>query len=160
MAKFNISQAAKLYSKDWKTIKRHIAKGKLSQESDGLIDMAELIRAYGEPKSNAPPTPENNNKAMPDYASPKIEELFGRQVKMLERQVEDLREERDRRLGIVENQTRLLEYKPTPENQPTLPQPVQVKSLSWLHATLIGCGLVGASIGITVAFVTLVVPHF
>jgi len=105
MAKLNISQAAKLYGKDWKTIKRHISKGTLAQEDSGLVDMAELVRAYGEPKNNASPIPKNDNKAMPDYTSPKIEALIGQQIKTLERQVEDLREERNRLLGIVEKQT-------------------------------------------------------
>jgi len=92
MAKLNISQAAKLYGKDWKTVKRHISKGMLTQEDSGLVDMSELIRAYGEPKNSASPTPENDNKAMPDHDSPKIEELFGQQIRTLEGQVEDLRE--------------------------------------------------------------------
>jgi len=124
MAKLNISQAAKLYGKDWKTIKRHIRKGTLTQEDNGLIDMAELVRAYGEPKNNASPIPKNDNKVMPDHTSPKIEALVGQQIKTLERQVEDLREERNRLLGIVEKQTYLLEDKRTQQPKNSIPPQV------------------------------------
>ena len=49
-----LPQAAKLYGKHRSTLHRHIASGRLSCgfRGDGtrLIDMAELIRCYGEPK--------------------------------------------------------------------------------------------------------------
>ena len=119
MAKLNISQAAKLYGKDWKTIKRHIKKGRVTQDKKGLIDTSELIRAYGEPKIHASPTPENGNTAMSDHASSKVEELFGQQISLLEQQVIDLREERDRLLGVIEKQTLILEDKRGNKNNPT-----------------------------------------
>lgn len=140
MAKLNISQAAKLYGKDWKTVKRHIEKGTLSQGNDGLIDMAELVRAYGEPVATTSPTPEEDNRATPENASPEIKELFGQQIRLLERQVEDLREERDKLLGIVEKQTLMLEYHREKDEPPEAIPPQ--KSDRWLTWTLGGLTLI------------------
>lgn len=50
---FTITEAAKLYGKQRKTLYRHIDSGRLSAgvRGDGkrVIDLAELIRCYGEP---------------------------------------------------------------------------------------------------------------
>lgn len=54
---FTITEAAKIYGKQRKTLYRHIDSGRLSAgvRGDGkrVIDLAELIRCYGEPP-NAP----------------------------------------------------------------------------------------------------------
>lgn len=52
MAQVNISQAAKLVGKSRTTIHRKINKGELSI-SNGLIDTSELIRVFGELKSES-----------------------------------------------------------------------------------------------------------
>lgn len=55
MAKITLSEAARLYKKDRRTIQRHISQGRLSADAirDGkrLIDTTELLRVYGEPDS-------------------------------------------------------------------------------------------------------------
>lgn len=70
-----ISQAAKLYSKHRSTIHRNIEAGRLSCgfRGDGtrVIDMAELVRCYGEPRHlpaemqpSATPSPDPVQQAM------------------------------------------------------------------------------------------------
>ncbi|WP_344266997.1 helix-turn-helix domain-containing protein, partial [Streptomyces sodiiphilus] len=52
---FTITEAAKLYGKQRKTIYRHIDSGRISASIRGdgkrVIDLAELIRCYGEPSN-------------------------------------------------------------------------------------------------------------
>lgn len=52
---FTITEAAKLYGKQRKTLYRHIESGRISAgiRGDGkrVIDLAELIRCYGEPSN-------------------------------------------------------------------------------------------------------------
>lgn len=50
--KLNISQAATLYKKSRNTLYQAIQKGMLTKDNDGLIDLSELIRVYGEPKKS------------------------------------------------------------------------------------------------------------
>lgn len=56
MPEFNLSQAARLYGKSRMTLHRHCDAGRLSSRlsDDGqrLIDLSELIRAYGEPPNH------------------------------------------------------------------------------------------------------------
>jgi len=56
MAKLTLIEAARLYNKSRSTLYRHARKGKLSAEKRtrggvdvNVVDMAELVRAYGEP---------------------------------------------------------------------------------------------------------------
>lgn len=50
--KLKISQAAALYQKSRNTLYQAIQKGILSKDQDGLLDLSELIRVYGEPKKS------------------------------------------------------------------------------------------------------------
>lgn len=50
--KLKISQAAALYQKSRNTLYQAIQKGILSKDQDGLLDLSELIRVYGEPKTS------------------------------------------------------------------------------------------------------------
>ena len=53
----NVSQASRATGKSRSTINRHLSKGLLSRDTDGLIDTSELIRVYGplQTTSEAPP---------------------------------------------------------------------------------------------------------
>lgn len=51
--KLKISQAAALYQKSRNTLYQAIQKGILSKDQDGLLDLSELIRVYGEPKTSS-----------------------------------------------------------------------------------------------------------
>ena len=59
--KLNISQAATLYQKSRNTLYQAIKTGTLSKDLDGLIDLSELIRAYGEPKKKLNPSQCSDN---------------------------------------------------------------------------------------------------
>ena len=129
MTKFNISQAAKNFDKDRSTIQRHIKQGKLSYDIDRVghkvIDLTELIRAYGEPKHTAADTAVPPSKAMPQHAAPHTAAVFEEKIKGLEKQVEgleqdqeerkeresELRKEIERQLSIIDRQTLLIEDK-------------------------------------------------
>lgn len=93
MAKVSVSEAARLYGKDRKTLYRHINKGRLSagpvEDGVRLIDMSELIRVYGEPPASSatdatPPTKE--------AATPLSQALMD-EISVLRQEVQGLRNE-------------------------------------------------------------------
>ena len=100
MAKFNISQAAKLYGKDRSSIQRKIKQGKISvstnEKGHKEIDLTELIRVFGEPpKVDTVETHvENSGVQQPDTvaATPFLHD----KISMLEARVEELVKERER----------------------------------------------------------------
>src|SRR5690606_29150181 len=49
--KYSVSDAATLYKKSRATLYKDIKNGVLSRDHDGLIDVSELLRVYGEPVS-------------------------------------------------------------------------------------------------------------
>lgn len=59
MPELNLSQAARLYGKSRMTLHRHCRSGRITSRigDDGqrLIDLSELIRAYGEPPNSVTP---------------------------------------------------------------------------------------------------------
>ena len=170
MTKLNISQAAKTFGKDWKTIKRHIEKGKVSCEIDKnghkQIDLSELIRAYGEPKNNASPNAIGQNKDIPEHSSPNAIGIYGEKIGRLEAEITELKEDREERRErelrleaekkelreIIKNQTLLL---PKPEEAQLAPSQ-KAKSLSSLNTILIGCGVVTTGV---LVFVAWILPH-
>ena len=176
MARLSISQAAKIYGKDRKTISRHIDEGKLSCEVNAqghkLIDMAELVREYGEPKRNPALASVGRNGALPqrnasdapvplEYKISVLEEKNKALDEQLKREREEYRvdqeERRDREKElreIIKTQTHLLEDKR--EKNDSLTEPLNSQSLSWVNAVLIGCGVV---ITIALVFVAWVLPH-
>ena len=87
---------------------------------------------------------------------PEIRELFGQQIRLLEEQVKDLREERDKLLGIVGKQTLLIEDKreKAEENPPVASEsedkPKELPKFVKMGATWAGAVL-------SAAFVVLVV---
>ena len=49
--KFSVMDASKAFKKSRTTIYESIKSGELSRDHDGLIDLSELIRVYGNPVS-------------------------------------------------------------------------------------------------------------
>lgn len=93
MTKISVSEAARLYGKDRKTLYRHINKGRLSagpvEDGVRLIDMSELIRVYGEPPAS------NATGATPpseDVATPSSQALMD-EILALRKEVQGLRDE-------------------------------------------------------------------
>ena len=95
MALVSKSEASRLTGKSRATIHRHIKDGKLS-EQDGQLDTSELIRVYGEfpaPKQSSSAT--GSDSASSVAMSQREAEQYTKQISQLERQVEDLRQDRD-----------------------------------------------------------------
>ena len=123
MAKVSISEAARLTGKSRVTIHRHIEKGKLTKEQDGLgnpvLDVAELERVYGTLQQHeqvqkgtqadsvlqlAPSLLQIENQALLDRVA-QIEAERSREREQFTETVRDLRTERDRLLSVIEEQT-------------------------------------------------------
>lgn len=121
MPELNLSQAARLYGKSRMTLHRHCGSGRISSRlnHDGqrLIDLSELIRAYGEPPSRATPD-------TPDTLSDQSQRdaLLLRELQALREQVAQLQEEvRElRRLPVLEPHQEARDNAPpaAPEPQP------------------------------------------
>jgi len=97
-----------------KTMQRHIKQGKVSCEvhANGhkLIDTSELLRAYGKLKPSDSPDSVTQGEPSIQHNAPVVSLIFDEKIKMLEEQVEELRKDKERLLGIVEQQTRMLPH--------------------------------------------------
>lgn len=100
MPELNLSQAARLYGKSRMTLHRHCGSGRitsrLSDDGQRLIDLSELIRAYGEPPNRVTSdTPSDQSQR---------DDLLLRELQALREQVAQIQEEvRDlRRLPVLE----------------------------------------------------------
>lgn len=115
MSFVTITEAAELVNKSTQTLYRHIKSGKLSRESNGRLQTAELIRVYGELRKN-----ENSQKVSVDtvsqHESVNVINLLQQQIDKLEKDLQDLKAEslererqgieREKRLmALLENQT-------------------------------------------------------
>lgn len=104
-----VSQAAKQWGLTRQTLHRAIRKGKLSasQDSRGLrtVETAEMIRVYGEPPIPAPVTLQAEGDRQLQPGSTADKEVL---VVTLREQLERAHAEKDRLLGIIEQQQRFL----------------------------------------------------
>ena len=85
MALVTISEAARLIGKSKQTLYRHVASGKVSRNSDGMLDTTELIRVYGELRKTTPSQIEKS-------PSP-VEQVERSHIEWLEKQIDELRNE-------------------------------------------------------------------
>lgn len=105
--KLSISEAARRAGVNRTTLHRRIEKGDISKEigSDGkpVIDLSELARLY--------PSVVKPEQAQQEKQHP-VEQIATdallRENNLLRETVDDLRKERDRLIGVVETQTRLI----------------------------------------------------
>lgn len=100
MPELNLSQAARLYGKSRMTIHRHCRSGRVtsrvSDDGQRLIDLSELIRAYGEPPNSVTPDtpPEVSQRYTPGDTPPsQRDDLLLRELQALREQVTALQEE-------------------------------------------------------------------
>jgi len=147
MAKILLSEAAKLVPVSKPTLYRHVQENKFSWDKDSqghkVVDPAELQRFYGTLKN-----PDNLNENTQQDSSRKNDnsEILAvfraenahlkQEVEGLQQDKQDLKVERNKLLGIVENQTSLLEDKrekveKTEDHQPK-------PESRWLVYTLVG----------------------
>ncbi len=100
MPELNLSQAARLYGKSRMTLHRHCRSGRVtsrvSDDGQRLIDLSELIRAYGEPPNRVTPDtpPEASQRYTPgDTPQGTRDDLLLREIQALREQVNRLQEE-------------------------------------------------------------------
>lgn len=109
--KLSISEAARRAGVNRTTLHRRIEKGEISKEigNDGkpVIDLSELARLYPSVVKN-----EHVQQASQQAMQQPIEQVAAdallRENSLLRETVDDLRKERDRLIGVVETQTRLI----------------------------------------------------
>lgn len=97
---FTITEAAKLYGKQRKTIYRHLDTGRLSAgvRGDGkrAIDLSELIRCYGEPPQAVPASDTKKTHVTPQSDTPLTHSLMAELVELNRRQADQLERMADR----------------------------------------------------------------
>ena len=89
---FSISEVAKLYKKSRNTIHNDLKKGKLSKNSEDLIDLSELLRIYGsipsqEKSVQREDTTKEHGGTSNSVLAVEIEQLK-KQLKMMEQQLD------------------------------------------------------------------------
>lgn len=119
MPKLNITQTAKHVGLSRTSIYRHIRSGKITAERDQdgnpMIDLSEIERVYGRDR-NTRPKPGHPVQVTAQAAEPVQLADLRTQVDFLKLQLEDAKTERDRLLGIIETQTRMITgTKPEPK---------------------------------------------
>lgn len=126
--KLNLSQAARLYGKQRKTLYRHIESGRLSStiQGDGrqVVDMSELIRCYGEP----PGQPDTEKTHPPGFSDTGLtHRLIAELVELNRQQAEQLATLSGEVRQLREQMQRL--PPPSPPEAPTAPpqQPQEPK---------------------------------
>ena len=118
MAKVNKTQAAQMASVSRPTIDKYIKQGKLSAEKkeDGTveIDVSELERVFG--ALVAPGAAKPERKDLRSDTS-QVAAILQSQIEYLQREIDVMRKEKDRLLGIIERQTLMLAAPKEPEEK-------------------------------------------
>ena len=82
MAQLSLTEVSKRFNINRTTVYRAVSNGKLSRLNNGLFDLAEVIRVFGEA-----PTPETAHAPVPDKGS-KLVEVLERELLFLKNQIE------------------------------------------------------------------------
>ncbi|GFO76401.1 hypothetical protein BPLS_P4150 [Bathymodiolus platifrons methanotrophic gill symbiont] len=102
-----MTEASRLIGKSKQTLYRHVSSGRVSRNSDGFLDTAELIRVYGELKQNT--TSKVTKTSVP------VVQVERSHIEWLEKQVDGLRDDikqvRDDSLAREIRLMALLEHK-------------------------------------------------
>ena len=108
--------ASKAFKKSRTTIYESIKSGELSRDHDGLIDLSELIRVYGNPVSVQSSTrTEQVQKDVQVHVQSEIENVLKDQISLLKNQL-DLANQREKSLmQHIEDLTHRIEFKGTLE---------------------------------------------
>ncbi|WP_221901663.1 hypothetical protein [Bathymodiolus platifrons methanotrophic gill symbiont] len=85
MALVTMTEASRLIGKSKQTLYRHVSSGRVSRNSDGFLDTAELIRVYGELKQNT--TSKVTKTSVP------VVQVERSHIEWLEKQVDGLRDD-------------------------------------------------------------------
>lgn len=116
MSKLSLKQTAEFAGTTKPTILKHMAKGRVSGEKDDngqwWFDMAELVRAYGEPgsrntSSNGSLSSRNPQDLQQDIPAETVAELATLRTRLQAMEQERERERRDKEATIEDLRTRL-----------------------------------------------------
>lgn len=104
--------ASKVFKKSRTTIYEAIKSGELSRDNDGLIDLSELIRVYGNPIGIQSSTrTEHVQKDVPVHVQSEVESVLKDQISLLKNQL-DLANQREMSLmQHIEDLTHRIEFK-------------------------------------------------
>ena len=110
--KFSVMDASKAFKKSRTTIYEAIKNGELSRDSDGLIDLSELIRVYGNPTGVQSSTrTEHVQKDVHVHVQSEVETVLKEQISLLKTQL-DLANQREKALmQHIEDLTHRIEFK-------------------------------------------------
>lgn len=110
--KFSVMDASKAFKKSRTTIYEALKNGELSRDNDGLIDLSELIRVYGNPigvQHNV--RTEHVQKDVPVHVHSEMEQVLREQINLLKSQL-DLANQREKSLmQHIEDLTHRIEFK-------------------------------------------------
>lgn len=108
--------ASKAFKKSRTTIYEAIKNGELSRDHDGLIDLSELIRVYGNPSGVQSSTrTEHVQKDVHVHIQSEVETVLKDQISLLKNQL-DLANQREKALmQHIEDLTHRIEFKGQPE---------------------------------------------
>ena len=108
MAKLSLSEVSQQFNISRSTLYRSIKEGRLSRSSDGLFDIAEVIRCFGEPKIK-------NKEVHPE--SIKTDDTDLRQlVEFMKREIESYKDREKRYLDQIDRFQLLLGHKENSED--------------------------------------------
>lgn len=110
--KFSVMDASKAFKKSRTTIYEAIKNGELSRDSDGLIDLSELIRVYGNPTGVQSRTrTEHVQEDVQAHVQSQVESLLKEQISLLKNQL-DIANQREKSLmQHIEDLTYRIEFK-------------------------------------------------
>ena len=114
--KFSVMDASKAFKKSRTTIYEALKNGELSRDNDGLIDLSELIRVYGNPIAVQSSTrTEQVQKDVQVHVQSEVENVLKDQISLLKNQL-DLANQREKSLmQHIEDLTHRIEFKGTLE---------------------------------------------
>ena len=108
MAKLSLNEVAQRFNISRSTLYRSIKEGRLSRSADGLFDIAEVIRCFGEPQIK--------NKEIPLAVTPKDDADLRQLVEFMKREIESYKDREQRYLDQIDRFQLLLGHKENSEN--------------------------------------------
>ena len=110
--KFSVMDASKAFKKSRTTIYEALKNGELSRDNDGLIDLSELIRVYGNPIGVQSSTrTEHVQEDVHVHVHSEVENLLKEQISLLKNQL-DIANQREKSLmQHIEDLTHRIEFK-------------------------------------------------
>jgi len=116
MAKLSLSEVSNRFNVSRSTLYRAIKEGRISRSSDGLFDIAEVIRCFGEPIKN--------NEQNQVVGQPKDDADLRQLVDFMKKEIESYKDREKRYLDQIDRFQLLLGHKDS-EDKPSHDTPVR-----------------------------------